>query len=114
MGLSGRVREALSEVDIPVSEDFFGGNAAEYLAFAIADDKGAVFADNGPVFGVVQLKVHYFLPAAKNYTENKRRIRKALYNAGATWPEVTALTEDDGKTRHLIFECELEDEEDES
>lgn len=110
MGLSGRVRTALSGLDIPVSEDFFGGSETEYLTFTLTDDKGAVFADDGPVRGVIQLKVHYFLPAAKNYTQNKRLIRTALYNAGATWPEVTALTEEDGKTRHLVFECELEDD----
>ena len=111
MTVNKRIINALSPLGIPVTADFFGDGKAEYITFNYVTDKGALYADNEPVADVAEMQVHYFLPTTKNYLENKKKIRKALLAAGFTWPDVTVLTEPDQKTRHLTFECEIENEE---
>ena len=111
MTVNKRIIDALSPLGIPVTADFFGDSEEEYITFNDVTDKGALYADNEPVADVAEMQVHYFLPTTKNYLENKKKIRKALLAAGFTWPDVTVLTEPDQKTRHLTFECEIENEE---
>ncbi len=59
---------------------------------------------------VAYMQIHYFLPANKDYLENKKKIRKALLGAGFTYPEVSVLMEPGNKERHIVFECEIENE----
>ena len=40
----------------------------------------------------------------------KNRIRTALFDQGFTFPEVTVLLEEDVGIRHLVFECDIEEE----
>ena len=110
MTVNAKIIKALSFLEIPVTADFFGGQAKEYVTFNYADEHGRVYADGEPQEDVVSMQIHYFLPVSKDYLENKRRIRRALLNAGATYPDVTILTEPDHKTRHIIFECEFEND----
>ena len=111
MTVNARIREALGFLSIPVTADFFGDGETEYITFNYVTDQGILYADNEAVADVAKMQIHYFLPATKNYLENKKKIRKALQEAGFTWPDVTVLMEPDQKTRHLTFECEIENEE---
>lgn len=111
MTVNKRIIDALNPLGIPVTADFFGDGGEEYITFNYVTDKGALYADDEPEADVAEMQVHYFLPATKNYLENKKKIRKALLEAGFTWPDVTVLMEPDQKTRHLTFECEIENEE---
>nr|DAG42183.1 MAG TPA: Protein of unknown function (DUF806) [Caudoviricetes sp.] len=110
MTVNQKIINALQFIRIPVTADFFGGGKEEYVTFNYVTDKGVVFADNEPTEDVVTLQIHYFLPSEKNYLDNKRKIRKALLGAGCTYPDVTVLMEPDNKTRHVAFECEIENE----
>lgn len=110
MTVNKKIINALQFLRIPVTADFFGGEKEEYITFNYVADSGEVYADNEPTEDVVSLQIHYFLPSDRNYLENKRKIRKALMKAGCTYPEVTIIMEQDNKTRHLIFECEIENE----
>ena len=93
-----------------ITPDFSGDGAEEYITFTFPDDSAAVFGDDVPLEVVSEVWIHYFLPASKDYLEVKREIRKVLLAAGFTYPKVTVLMEPGNKTRHIIFECEIENE----
>ena len=48
------------------------------------------------------------MPEKENFIKIQNKIRKALFEQGFTFPQVTVLTEN--KKRHLVFECEIEEE----
>lgn len=99
---------ALLPFGLPVTPDFFGDGADEYFTFNYADDRATNFGDNTPIHVVAYMQIHYFLPRDKDYISMKKRVRMALLESGFTYPEVTEVTEDN--IRHLIFECEIENE----
>lgn len=98
--------DALSPLGIPVTPDFNGGGAKEYITFNCVDDSGAVFGDDAPILDVALMQIHYFLPLNKDYLGTRKKIRRRLFEAGFTFPEVEELTEE--TKRHIIFECEIE------
>ena len=59
---------------------------------------------------ISSMQIHYFLPSTKDYLEAKRKIRRAILEEGGTYPDVTVLMEPDNKTRHIVFECEFEND----
>lgn len=108
MTVNEMIINAMSPFGMPVTPDFDGGNEQEYITFNYVDDTGACFADDAPTCAIAYMQIHYFLPAEKDYLQTKKRMRQALYEAGFSYPEVTVIIE--GKTRHIIFECEIENE----
>ena len=82
----------------------------EYITYTLIRDGAVVSADDAPVHDVALLQIHWFLPRDIEYDATKKQIRKLLLDAGFTWPIITTLTEPDNKTRHIIFECELEND----
>lgn len=106
MTVNEKIIVALRPLGITVTPDFFGDGEKEYITFNYADDRAEEFGDDRPLGVVAYMQIHYFLPIEKDYLSNKKEIRRLLFSAGFTYPEVTELTE--GKTtRHLIFECEI-------
>lgn len=101
---------AMQPFGLPVTADFFGGGNKEYITFNYVTDQGAVFADDIPTEDVLSVQIHYFLPASKDYLENKKEMRRALLAAGFTYPEVTVMMEPGNEIRHIIFECEIEND----
>lgn len=102
--------KALSPFGIPVKTDFFGGGVPEYFTFNYADDRAENFGDDHPINVIAYMQIHYFCPIEKDYLRMKKKIRKVLLDEGFTYPEVTDATLLDGGIRHLIFECEIENE----
>jgi hypothetical protein len=45
-----------------------------------------------------------------SYADMKRSIRRALIGAGFTPPSVVDASDTADRTRHLVFECEIENE----
>lgn len=109
MTVNEKIVQALSPFGLPITADFFGGGENEYFTFNYASDRPEDFGDGKPLCVVTSVQIHYFLPIKKDYLSIKKQIRNAIFAAGFTYPEVTHLTE--GKTtRHLIFECEIEND----
>lgn len=102
--------QTLGQFDLDVTPDFTGGGAKEYITFTFPEEKAALYGDNDPLAVVSEIQIHYFLPAGKDYLENKKKIRNVLHAAGFTYPSVMVLMEPDNKTRHIIFECEIEND----
>lgn len=85
----------------------YNGSASKYIVFNIADSRGQIFADNKPKIDATTMQIHYFCPAGSNYYSDKAFIRKALFDAGFTYPQITELYEEETKKMHLVFECEI-------
>lgn len=110
MTVNEKIMSALRPLGIPMTTDFFGGSEKEYITFNYADDRAEEFGDDRPLGVVAYMQIHYFLPVEKDYLSIKKEIRRLLFASGFTYPEVTETTE--GKTiRHLIFECEIQNDE---
>lgn len=107
MTVNEKIMQALKPLGIPVVADFSGGGEKEYITFNCASDEAALSADDGPVEVVASMQIHYFLPMDRDYLSIKKQIRNALFSAGLTYPSVEHLTEPEGNIRHLIFECEI-------
>ena len=110
MTVNRKIIEALAFMKIPIVESFYDGKKEEYITFETPIDSGADFGDDKPGGVIVQVKVHWWIPNKKNYLAGKRKIRSALHNAGFTFPYVTVLPDPDTSIRHIVFECEIEDE----
>jgi hypothetical protein len=111
MTLFQKIDTALDGLGIPVEEDFFGDGQKQYITFTLTRDGAAVMADNEPQNEVADLQIHWFLPRDIEFFSTQKQIRRRLLNAGFTWPVITSLVEPDNKTRHIIFECEVENDE---
>lgn len=111
MTIYQKIEAALASLEIPIEEDFFGDGADEYITYTLVRDGAAVMADGAPQNEVAQLQIHYFLPRSKEYDATRKQIRNLLLAAEFTWPVVTVLVEPDDKTRHIIFETEVENDE---
>lgn len=110
MTVNEKIKNALEHFGLPVTTDFFGGDAEEYFTFNYADDRAADFGDDKPLHVVEYMQIHYFAPLEKNYLSMKKQVRKALFGAGFTYPVVTDATILSDKIRHLVFECSIENE----
>lgn len=110
MTVNEMIIKALEPFGIPVTPDFSGGGAQEYFTFNYADDRAVDFGDDEPLHAVAYMQIHYFAPMEKDYLLLKKKTRKTLLNAGFTYPEVIDATIQDGGIRHLVFECNIEND----
>ena len=105
-----KIIEAIKAFGYPYAPDIYKGKEDRYFTYNYVDERVAIYSDNEPDEETVSVQIHFFLPASENFIAEKSRIRRALFKHGFTYPEVTVLTENDTKIRHIIFECETETE----
>ncbi len=104
-----KIVNAIKRFGYPYEPDVYTGKNRKYFTYNYADERGELFADNVPESVIASVQVHFFLPYSENFISEKNRIRKALFEGDFTFPEVTVLK--DGDKRHIIFECDTEEEE---
>lgn len=104
-----KIVSAIKEFGYPYEPDIYRGEKKKYFTFNYADERATLFADDSIEVVVASVQIHFFLPYRENFISEKNRISKALFKEGFTYPEVTILKEND--TRHIIFECDIEEEE---
>lgn len=102
--------EAVKSFGYPYSPGVYKGEDKKYFTYNYSDDRGGLYADNIPETTIVSVQVHFFLPLRENFIKEKNQIRQALFQQGFTYPEVTVLTESEEKIRHIVFECDIEEE----
>ena len=110
MTVNETVIKSLEQFGKPVKPDHYEGKEKEYFIFNFVDDVADEFGDDEPLRVISYLQIHYFLPMDKDYLEMKKKIRKALFKNGFTYPSVTIMAEPEKKIHHLIFECEIEND----
>lgn len=108
MSAFAKIVEAIEQFHYPYAPDLYKGEDCRYFTYNYVTDEGALFGDNKAGGAIVSVQVHFFLPADENFIKIKNQIRLELEKQGFTFPEVTVLKED--KKRHIIFECDIEEE----
>lgn len=115
MSVNSKIIKALEEFGYPCKPDIYTGSESRYFTFNAAAERGRDFGDNKPGCVEISMQVHYFCPWKENgkevnYIAEKKKIRELLFKAGFTYPDVTVLLEQGKNVRHIIFECEIEEE----
>ena len=105
-----RIKQALAPFGIPFSVDFNGSGKSEYFTVNEAGDAGGDFGDDDPTNSVVSVQVHWMLPSSVDYIAKKKSIRRAIFDAGCSWPFITMVNDSDRGVRHIIFECDSEED----
>lgn len=117
--INQKILEALKKYGMPVVPDHYTGKEKRYIEFNLYDDSGAVFADEEPEFDIVLVQVHLFLPREDDYLKVQKQIRRSLFDAGFCYADITQIVEPEATEqypygiRHITFETEIEDEEEE-
>lgn len=90
---------------IPIGLEFVKnpGNSA-YFAIGIASDSAIHFADNGPLMDETRWLVDFYYPPSFDAESIRKSIRKALFQAGFTYPRIARIYEYELEVYHLIFE----------
>ena len=102
--------EALSFTGLPVLPDFYADAGDEYFTFNPVIDRAVVSGDDVPVELAGEYQIHYFCPIDQDYLGMQRQVRRALLDAGSTYPEITDASVQDGGIRHVVFTCEFEND----
>lgn len=100
----------LRQFDLPVSDSLYEGTKDEYFTYVLTEDSAEDMGDDLPMAYVTDVQIHYICPWTKSYSEMKRQIRAALVQAGFSPPEVSDYSDSKERIRHLIFECNIENE----
>lgn len=105
-----KIIAAIAPFGFPHVPDLYSGSSDRWITYNYADDYGGSFADDLPETVIVSVQVHLFLPLQENFTQLKNQVRNALFEQGFTFPSITIQTEEERGIRHIIFECDIEEE----
>lgn len=108
-GIAARIIDALKQFGYPVAQGNSPMDDDTYFAFttrASPDD----FGDDKPHADVVSVMLHFYAPYTRNTQALRRKIRRAIFDAGFTYPNMTDASEperaSDGTEQHIVFEFE--------
>ncbi len=107
MTVNQMIIDVVSPIVPKVYPDNYNGEEPEYCVFNCSEYPD-LFGDDAPTLIRYAVMLHYFLPLGKNPISVKKKIQKALYDAGCTYPTVTNAT--DNEYQHYVFEFEYIDE----
>lgn len=105
-----KIISAIEPFGFPHAPDVYRGKTPRWFTYNYADDYGTDFSDDNPGAVIVSVQVHLFLPINDDFINLKNKVRRSLFRQGFTFPEITVMTEDDEKLRHIIFECDIIEE----
>lgn len=103
MSVDAQIKAALSGFGDPVENAIYQDKAERYYVFNYST-LGAGYADDNPIHERFLIQVHLFAPISENITSRIKETKKALSDAGFTWPSTTNASDED--SRHIVFECE--------
>lgn len=110
MSVNKIIRETLAPFGFPCRPDVYSGNEKKYFVFNTADERGADFGDNRPGCTVTYVQVHLFFPLEENHLSLKKQVSEALFHAGFTYPSVQEFTLAEGKLKHIVYECSIQED----
>lgn len=106
---AARIVRALAPFGYPVAQGNSPTDDETYFAFtmdATPDD----FGDDEPHADIIGVMLHLFAPFTQNTTKLRRKIRRAIFDAGFTYPDMVDASEttrqSDGTEQHIVFEFE--------
>lgn len=107
MTVDAALQAALSGFGLPVFPNLYTGEALEYLVTHY-DVISEIYADDKAGAARYLIQVHYHLPHKQNPNLTLRRLQRALWGAGCSWPG-GVVNASDGKGQHYVIECEYTD-----
>lgn len=121
MNTFAKIQNIAKSLSIPAYPDVYTGKDSDrperWITYNFSYDNGDLFGDDKPNTVVHSVQVHLFLPASKNFFTVQNTIRDLLFEEGFTYPIITNMIDDHTtastgtqKLRHIVFECETEDE----
>ena len=116
-----RIQNIAKSLNIPAYPDSYTGKDSarpeRWITYNFAANNGDLYGDDAPNAVVHSIQVHLFMPANKNFFAIQNSIRNALFEDGFTFPDITSKVDEittansgTSKLRHIVFECETEDE----
>lgn len=107
MSVEARVKAALDAFGVPVEKSLLYAAAGDcpprYYTFS-CESFGDDYGDDEPGCERWLVSVHLFAPLGESCLQQVRETKRALFQAGFTWPRCTDATDQDGQ--HYVFECE--------
>lgn len=121
MSVLGQMENVLKEFGWPFEKDVFMKTKAKglpdkYITYNVAAEHTIQFADDTPEMEEVRFQVHMYLPYMENYTKSKNTLRRLLFQAGFTYPQVVLNITEDTTTekgiryRHICLETDIQTE----
>lgn len=101
MSVDKKIVNAVRNFNMPVVNSVYFGPEEEYLVFNYFT-LPRTFGDDEPEHEEYFLQLHYFAPLGKNILEMKKQIKRAIKEAGFTYPSTTDAS--DNEARHVVFE----------
>ena len=110
MTVNERLIGALSPLGLPVVPEIDTTQQERCLMFNYSA-VGACYADDMPKFELYLIQVHYVCPSGWNSVAERKAVKRALFQAGFSWPEETSANDRSQTKRseakqHYVFECE--------
>lgn len=113
MNVFEKVHAAAESIGIFSCPDVYpNGDRDRWITYNIVYEQGAEFGDDVATDMVTSIQVHLFLPRNENFFDIRKQLRNALISQGFTFPEMTNNSIE-GKTRHIVFECDDDEESEE-
>ncbi|MDY4596863.1 phage tail protein [Faecalimonas umbilicata] len=106
-----KIIEAIEPFGFPYTPGVYKGEEKHWFTLNYVDDRGNLYADDEPQSVLATVQVHFFMPYNEDFVRIKNKIRDAIFRQGFTFPEIEILSDTDPQIRHLVFECEIEEEE---
>lgn len=102
-----KIKQVCSKVGIPAYPDFNTQGEDTYIVYNFAGETPACFGDDAPQAVIADLQMHLYLPSNVNFFDLHMKIKRAIFDAGFTFPRVALnTTEEDNQIRHIVYEFE--------
>lgn len=106
MNVEKRIIAALEFTGYKVYNNTFTSTDRAYFVFLINVDPD-LFANDEAQYGVNDISLHFYCPVTQNTVTLRKQIKRAIQDAGFTYPyEVDASDE---HMQHIVFEFEGEE-----
>lgn len=106
MNIEEKIVAAIRPVTANIFPQEYSGTSLEYCTYNY-DSLPRLFADGRARRYVHLIQLHYCCPAETNSFEMRRKLLKAIVDAGFSSPEITDASDDAGQ--HWVFEFEGKD-----
>lgn len=100
MNINNLIMPLADVAKVPVSPNYYGGNAQEYITFNYADERPDVWADDSELFDKTTIQVHWYFKIGSP-AEKKKLLRDYLRGRGFFISYTNEQFEEDTKYTHI-------------
>lgn len=104
--MESRIVSALAFTGYGIYNNTYTGTDNAYFVFLI-DIMPRMFANDEAQYAINDVSLHFYCPVTQNTVELRKQIKKAIQDAGFTFPN--ELDVSDEHLQHIVFEFEGEE-----